>query len=346
MRERIVIFLSTALFLLVSCATAEKLVIGENAEEMYGVINKSGDWVLQPEYYTIHPTNDWKNFIAEKEDKGDSYSFLFDSNGNLLKKEKKILGKGTLSKYFAFRAQNGNWGCWDEDFNLVIPPEYEGISYLSKGKFIVKKDDLFYFFSDGQIGSQLKLPISENARSITAYEHQEGVVRFTYYDSDSKEIFVNAQGEFIDRPPYPTPPLRDGLRRKSIVIKNILRRNDGLEDAKLWGYVNEKDEFVIPPSFLFANDFSEGLALVKKDYSSKEGFLDTQGRWAISPRFMFASDFSEGLAAVALDQDLFSSGYIDHTGKWIIKPRFYKATSFRNGRAIVSIFLKKKECLP
>jgi hypothetical protein len=57
---------------------------------------------------------------------------------------------------------------------------------------------------------------------------------------------------------------------------------------------------VINFQYDFAEAFSDGLALVKKD--GKYGFIDKEGKSVIEPHFVSATAFSEGLAGVYLQK--------------------------------------------
>jgi hypothetical protein len=71
------------------------------------------------------------------------------------------------------------------------------------------------------------------------------------------------------------------------------------DDAGRTGYVRLDGTWVIDPLWLEeANPFSAGRARVR--LNGQYGFLDTTGRFAIPPRYLRAGDFHEGLAATAL----------------------------------------------
>lgn len=131
-----------------------------------------------------------------------------------------------------------------------------------------------------------------------------------------------------------------------------------------WGFVNLKGEIVIPAKFDFADEFSNGRALVKE--RGLWGIMDEKQSWIIRPQikepmlnlldrmilissddkpafladdgtrvpgtFQEAFPFSDGMAAVR-----FASGwgYINKKGKIIIKPQFDRADSFVEGLAEV-----------
>jgi hypothetical protein len=75
------------------------------------------------------------------------------------------------------------------------------------------------------------------------------------------------------------------------------------DDAGRTGYVRLDGTLAIEPLWLEeAYPFSAGRARVR--LNGQYGFLDTTGRFAIPPRFLRADDFHEGLAATALPAPL------------------------------------------
>lgn len=92
-----------------------------------------------------------------------------------------------------------------------------------------------------------------------------------------------------------------------------------VKDGK-YGFIDVHGQFVIPPSFTSAQEFSEGLAAVYVGGEShlerstdgspfisyergKWGYIDRTGAIAIPPQFGSAKPFSEGLALVTLAKD-------------------------------------------
>ncbi|MFM8470859.1 MAG: WG repeat-containing protein [Limisphaerales bacterium] len=103
-----------------------------------------------------------------------------------------------------------------------------------------------------------------------------------------------------------------------------------------YGYRDRSGEFVIPPQFDYAGEFSEGLAVVGvgKFPGTKWGYINLQGQVVIPAQFDGAHDFSEGMAAVSVGGKL---GYSDRTGKLAVPPQFDEAQKFNGGRARVRI---------
>lgn len=144
------------------------------------------------------------------------------------------------------------------------------------------------------------------------------------------------------------------------------------EDNQLkWGYINEKGDFIIKPSFISAEDFqSNGLAFAGD--GSDIGIIDRNGNYITQERFSYISPFSEGIAIgdtesgfKAIDEkgqivfeansfiadfkdgmayfsqkstdERYLYGYIDKLGKIVIQPKYEEAGSFVNGKALVKL---------
>ncbi len=83
-----------------------------------------------------------------------------------------------------------------------------------------------------------------------------------------------------------------------------------------WGFIDKKGKEIIPFEFLWAEEFVDGMALVR-DNNSKCGYIGTNGEYIIPPTFDNAESFSDGMAAV-------TGGYIDKTGEIVIKTDWNK----------------------
>jgi len=113
------------------------------------------------------------------------------------------------------------------------------------------------------------------------------------------------------------------------------------QDGK-WGYIVSSGKIVIKPQFVWAEEFSEGLAAFENE-EGKHGYVDEAGKIVIEPRFDNWTEFSEGLAAVSVD---FEWGYIDKTGKWAITQQFAVGRPFSDGLALVGVPLNGKVSFP
>lgn len=82
------------------------------------------------------------------------------------------------------------------------------------------------------------------------------------------------------------------------------------EKDGLWGYVNSKKEVIIEPQFEAAFPTYNSCGRVKN--KGKFGFIDNQGNWIVKPKFSHAEDFSWGIAQVRKGKKQY---YIKTNGK-------------------------------
>lgn len=145
--------------------------------------------------------------------------------------------------------------------------------------------------------------------------------------------FINTKGEMVIPPQFrceygedeiPCGPFVDGVAR----VVRERKTGDKPEDAVYeFGFINRTGTYVVPPQFLYANNFSEGLAAVRvgKDYqTARVGYINPQGEMVIQPQFLAAGSFQNGYSPVCQgeDYDRAKCGVIDKTGKFVIPPKY------------------------
>lgn len=104
-----------------------------------------------------------------------------------------------------------------------------------------------------------------------------------------------------------------------------------VQDGDKSSYIDTRGKLLFPFENAYESycDFSEGLAPV---YSgTKYGYIDKTGNEVIAPSFVFAEGFSEGLAVVRNEKDL--QGVIDTKGKLVIDFKYVFISEFKNGYA-------------
>jgi hypothetical protein len=120
-----------------------------------------------------------------------------------------------------------------------------------------------------------------------------------------------------------------------------------------YGYIGHDGRMAIDARFRHAQEFSEGLALVRTegkfvppfamflgtqaDQSREFKYIDKSGRVRIRFKAEQASGFSEGLAefAVVKKDGYLYCGYRDKMGKEVIEPKFGGCDDFSEGLASV-----------
>jgi len=131
------------------------------------------------------------------------------------------------------------YGFVDPEMNIVIPLIYENAENFSDGKAKVKQNDKWFFIDK----SGKALPVKEMAIS----------------------------GSYQDIGEY-----HEGMCRVStlkLCFMDLAYHSDYDEIAGTWGFVDESGEVVIPPQYIYANDFEDGIAIVCK------------GKWTIDPKW-------------------------------------------------------------
>ena len=101
---------------------------------------------------------------------------------------------------------------------------------------------------------------------------------------------------------------------------------------KKYGYIDKQGKIVIPAQFVYADDFSEGLAIVQKDY--KYYFINPQGEQAFDKQFSNRPlPFKHGYSGVKKTNK--KCVYINKQGE-VCSGEYYNLTSFYpNGIALV-----------
>ncbi len=154
--------------------------------------------------------------------------------------------------------------------------------------------------------------------------------RYVFVDRDGRPVI---EGDFVSCSPF--------SEGRAAVGPRVLP--DGtLNPFRLTGYIDATGEFVIPPKYPSAGDFSEGLACViaNTDKGPRWRYIDATGAAALElpETVIYADVFSDGLAAVTVIDparpDLGSkTGYIDRSGAFVIDPQFEDARAFVDGLA-------------
>lgn len=128
-----------------------------------------------------------------------------------------------------------------------------------------------------------------------------------------------------------------------------------LAGAKLngkWGFINEKGEWVIKPTFDQVLPFSQGLAAANKGFhfdpknaeackTGKWGFINAKGEWVVEPAFENVESFQEGYAKVNIGAQYRAYrgislmggkwGFIKSDGSWFIEPNDTLYDNFYEG---------------
>lgn len=224
--------------------------------------------------------------------------------------------------------KNKLWGIIDKQGKMLVPLEYEYIDELKNGFYRIKKNKLWGFMD-----STFKIIIP--CMYFNVYPFENGLAKVENAENQVKYIQEN------------------GTEITAFTHKNNIGEfSEGLcplkdEKTTLWGYINVKGEWHIPPKYQKAGKFTHGLAIVHsllKNNTVKLTMIDTQGREiakylneVISVEKDFCKVKREGHTFYINHKGRILNlwGFVNTEGKMTITPQFVYAESFCEGYAAV-----------
>ena len=191
---------------------------------------------------------------------------------------------------------------------------------------------------------------------------------FAWVIRDGKRLIIDKFG--TETVPEPLPigdymevhPFSNGLARFSIVdftskfgfkVFTLAFHHDEAENAGIWGYIDTKGHVILPPQYIFAEDFYGGLAVVCKGEWTRDkkwnnkyntgrlwseqmdwGAINSSGREVIPCKFQeikwrpfdpsdewnWGTEITKRYLAAQNQDGLW--GIIDFEGNWVVTPQF------------------------
>ncbi len=255
--------------------------------DKYGYVHKTGKLVIPARFKDARPFSaGWASVTLQDGsrgfvDKGGKFSAARPLPGQpgYVAQPGRRAPEGLL-KFFA----DGKWGFKDISGKVVVEPQFDYVGSTCEGLTIVCKDERW-----GWIDTKGKLTFPAKGQ-VNAWGRYSGGERFS--SGGLVRIWTKA-GEKTRTNPW--------SKERTTVIK-------------AWGYADASGKVVIEPRFESANQFSGGLAAVKKN--GKWGYINKTGKLVIEHRFEFARPFTSGAAWVSLGSIAHDRCVlIDRTGK-------------------------------
>lgn len=238
---------------------------------------------------------------------------------------------------------NGKYGVIDKTGKVVIPFEYSNIGE----------------FYHGFVGAEKKGKwgvIDKNNKVIVPFKYDDAYSNDLY---DDVQLWVMKEDKESDK-----WGVFDANGKALLPVKydeiGVFSDDEGLavvQKGKLFGFVNDKWEIVVPVKYQDALDFQEGLAAVARN--DKWGFVDKLGQEVIptqydvvSGGFYYSSlssqygrygrgrdrnaggSFYEGLARVDKNGKI---GFINKKGEVVIPLKYDDALDFKDGIVAVAV---------
>lgn len=208
---------------------------------------------------------------------------------------------------------NKKYGFIDISGKEVIPCKFDEAGEFCEGLAWVRLDDDYSY-----INKKGKVVIKLEDDEETPTNFSEGL---TTAMVDDELCFINQKGKVvIDCDDY----------------EQVYCFNEGMarviDDDDEWGFIDKKGKLIVHCIYDDAEDFSEGLAVVKD--GGKYGYVDNTGKLVIPCRYDYAWSFHEGFAIVKVNG---KHGYIDKDGNTVIPCKYDDAQYFYEGLAAVEI---------
>lgn len=217
----------------------------------------------------------------------------------------------TFSEGLAGIQSDGKWGFINLTGDVVIEPRFESCRPFAHGLALVEDDD-----SKQYIDPSGKVVIRTDFYRCSSFE---GEVAPVMPDIRSRGAFIDRTGKIV-------------LSGRNYLISHLSHGLINCPEKGKWGFINVRGEYEIPPQYVGAHPFREGLAAVAPRREDAYCFIDTRGRVVIEGEFNGADiGFSGNLCAVWNEH----YGFIDRTGRVAIPYRFYFAGHFSEGLAVV-----------
>ena len=335
----------------VSYYELEGLVLVENDGKV-GYIDMTGNIIIPVEYDEAYV---YSNGLLRMENKmsttnGIEYSLfsLFDSKGNVVLPVAYLSIDDFFDGLAITYQWKGKYGVVSEAGEVVSLPEYDIVYDFSDGLATVGKNSKY-----GKIDKTGKLivpleydDISRSVHEVTVVgihiegTHQYGVIdkdghvvipiEYSYIDVHSDDTLArvkkNGKYGFINYRtgkiilPVEYEELGDFYEGLAYVCEPS--SVDGAGGGR-YGYIDKTGTFIVKPEYDYAYNFSNGLAIVKKN--GKYGLIDKTGKVVVPVKFTDIDHISDELAKVRYS---YYYGLINiTTGAYVIPPE-YDSLSF------------------
>lgn len=288
----------------------------------WGFIDHSGKFVIKPQYRRVLGFSEG----LAAADLSARWGYI--DNTGTFKIERSYEEVRSFSKgYAAVRPAQGKWGMIDKTGNMIVPAKYEAIGDCGNASTPLEPNDLILcpYRAEGKWGFIEINSTSDEPKIAAKYENVQPFSEgFAAVSQLGKWGFIDKTGKQITDLKFDqVSPFRDRVAEGhfgsdfviigdigTISMSDPLKSNSFFHDGLglslkkgKYGFINKAGKTVIKRKFTYAEDFSEGFAVVGVA-NARRGFIDVEGSLVIPPVFDEAYSFAEKLAAVKIDPRL------------------------------------------
>ncbi|HAX47561.1 MAG TPA: hypothetical protein DCX92_01105 [Bacteroidetes bacterium] len=273
-----------------------------NDKLMYGYINREGEIVIQPKYYSATDFSEGMAFVEI--DKLSTLWACINANDEIIFTLNADYFTGAFSEGFASINHNNKYYYVDRRGNNVFNKVFENAKDFNNGLAVVRINT---FNKSAVINKSGELVLDTIYRIISNFKI--GYVK-VYYANNPGIVDTNFNITLLDTSYHFVNTASGNWDIVSSYVPVGIK-------GKV-GYIDLKGRLKINPVFEFGNDFCEGLASVR--LGNKWGFIDSTWKFVIEPVFDNAGNFSMGLAPVSISNNNGSyNAFMNRSGVVVIQ---------------------------
>ncbi len=321
------------LFLIVFNTTAQKLVPFRNAKGLWGYKDEAGKVIIKPKYgFKAHQ---FSNGVAIVNIGGLNGYGVIDAKGNEIVPPQynfaydfvNGLSKVCVGGKDVF-GTDGKWGFIDTKGNVVIPIEYKTIDGDFDGDSYARatRDEGWGMIID-KTGKEIRFSTCDKLLG-------------TFYKSSLALAIKNKKYGIVDKAGKVIIPFEyERLYSFENGLAAALKEKDGK-----WGFINQKNEWVIKPQFNSGTSFNSfDFAILSENYM--HGCIDRTGKITIPLEYSIIYPPSNVTTPMVVVKKNNKTGFMNPvTGKVIVPLKYDEVKDFKEGLAVVKLD-KKYGCI-
>lgn len=297
---------------LAKCFYCDRAVVKSN--EKWGYVNTLGEVVIPIKYDYC---NDFYDNLAAV-NKNDKWGFI-DTSGKMITPCIYDSVRNFHNGLAAVKL-NSKWGFINTSGKIIIPPLYYGADDFSNGKCLIS---MKYYSSEKDAPCAMYGLIDRFGNYIIK---PDSIYKIGQDQNNNlTKIFLYENGKY-----YGGIANNSGEILVKFGIDEYKKTSSYFHDGLLWvkspncseGFVNKKNEVVVPIEYKTVWDFKNGTAIVQC-YDNKKGIIDTKGNYIIAPNYDSIERLETGLFEVSIKN---KHGIMNIDGTYLIQPQYEDLT--------------------
>jgi WG containing repeat len=258
--------------------------------EKWGYINAKGDWVVEPKYDSAATFSEYNVAVVSRKDK---YGVIDLSGKVVAKLIYSDIGKFEPGTGLAYANRGGKAGHINTKGEEQVPFTWdETYGFSTFGLAVARieskiKDEYLYGIVD--IAGKIVIPVKYDGAFVC--DESEWVM----LQENELWGYMSKDGKWQIKPEYDDA----GCFRNEKQLAAVKKKNK-------WGFINTKNQFVIPARYDTARGFSEqGFAPVERD--DKWGFIDFNGKTVVPLKYEAAAEGRDAADFLSVDEYIVNS---------------------------------------